>query len=433
MEGLIKVITIILTFTMLSACAIIPYQKQTQINEQETDHQIEVKPREDYTDLAQKMFYDLTFMGKQLEGRQLGLFDCISKDEFYARQQAIADKLNDLSETEFYFELRALIASIGVAHTTLNLNASMKNPFKLLPYTVQLYNDGWILTGISDEFKAYLGYEVTALNGIEMSSVKEKAKTLISYENDAWLNQQIPALLMNADALVFMGILDNNEALKLTLKKEDKLEEITLPSLSGPIYQSDILTAERPDIQTFRQPVIYTGFPLNEQTYYIQYNQCSEMPGYSMSQFTADVEKTLNEQHYDKLILDLRYNTGGNSAVLEPMLRMIDAYQQSNELKLITLISELTFSSGVMNAIQLKYGLNAVLIGTPSGGNVNGYGELQQFNLNYFPYTVNYCVKYFEMISGYEKDSLYPDIEVEVNYKDIMQGIDSCIEIAIAE
>lgn len=433
MEGLIKVITVILTFTMLSACAVIPYQKQTEVKEQEMDSTNEVKPRDDYTKLAKQMYSDLIFMGKQLEGRQFGLFDCISKEEFYARQQEIADKLNDLSEIEFYFELRSLIASIGVAHTTINLNASMKYPFKLLPYTMQLYNDGWILTGISDEFKAYLGYEVIALNGIEMSSVKEKAKALISYENDAWLNQQIPALLMNADALVFMGILDNNDALTLTLKYEDKLEEITIPSVSGPLYQSDISSVELPAIQTLRQPMIYTSFPLNEQTYYIQYNQCSEMPNYSMSQFADDVKKELNEQHYDKLILDLRYNTGGNSAVLEPMLMMIDTYQQSNELKLITLISELTFSSGVMNAVQLKYGLDAILIGTPTGGNVNGYGELQQFNLNYFPYTVNYCVKYFEMISGYEKDSLYPDIDVEINYKDIMQGKDSCIEIALAE
>lgn len=433
MEGLIKVITVILTFTMLSACAVIPYQKQTEVKEQEMDSTNEVKPRDDYTKLAKQMYSDLIFMGKQLEGRQFGLFDCISKEEFYARQQEIADKLNDLSEIEFYFELRSLIASIGVAHTTINLNASMKYPFKLLPYTMQLYNDGWILTGISDEFKAYLGYEVIALNGIEMSSVKEKAKALISYENDAWLNQQIPALLMNADALVFMGILDNNDALTLTLKYEDKLEEITIPSVSGPLYQSDISSVELPAIQTLRQPMIYTSFPLNEQTYYIQYNQCSEMPNYSMSQFADDVKKELNEQHYDKLILDLRYNTGGNSAVLEPMLMMIDTYQQSNELKLITLISELTFSSGVMNAVQLKYGLDAMLIGTPTGGNVNGYGELQQFNLNYFPYTVNYCVKYFEMISGYEKDSLYPDIDVEINYKDIMQGKDSCIEIALAE
>lgn len=433
MEAMIKVITVILTFTLLSACAVIPYQKQTEINEQETDHQYEVKPREDYTELAKQMFYDLTFIGKQLEGRHFGLFDCISKEEFYTRQQEIADKLNDLSEIEFYFELRALIASIGVAHTTINLNVSMNSPFKLLPYTIQHYSDGWILTGISDAFKAYLGYEVTALNGIEMSSVKEKARSLISNENDAWLNQQMPALLMNADALVFMGILENNEALRLTLKHEDKLEEITIPSVSGPLYQSDILRIEQPDIQTFRQPKIYMGFPLNEQTYYIQYNQCSEMPGYSMSQFAADVEKELNEQHYEKLILDLRYNTGGNSAVLEPMLMMINAYQQSNELKLITLISELTFSSGVMNAIQLKYGLNSVLIGTPTGGNVNGYGELQQFNLNHFPYTVSYCVKYFEMITGYEKDSLYPDINVEVKFNDLMQGKDACIETALAE
>lgn len=270
MEGLIKVITVILTFTLLSACAVIPYQKQAEINEQDLIY--EVIPREDYTELAKKMYSDLILVGKQLEIKQFGLFDCISKDEFFARQQEIADKLNDLSEVEFYFELRTLIASIGVAHTTINLNVAMKYPFKILPYTMQLYNDGWILTGTSDEFKAYLGYEVIALNGIDMMSVKEKAKALISYENDAWLNQEMPALLCNADALVYMGILESNDALTLRLKHEDKLDEITIPSVSGPLYQSDISRVELPNIQTLRQPTIYTSFPLNEQTYYIQYN-----------------------------------------------------------------------------------------------------------------------------------------------------------------
>ena len=37
------------------------------------------------------------------------------------------------------------------------------------------------------------------------------------------------------------------------------------------------------------------------------------------------------------------------------------------------------------------------------------------------------------MVTGYELDSLYPDINVEVNYKDLMQGIDQCVEIALQE
>ena len=102
-------------------------------------------------------------------------------------------------------------------------------------------------------------------------------------------------------------------------------------------------------------------------------------------------------------------------------------------MKLITLIAEQTFSSGIMNAVQLKYNYDSVLIGTPTGGNVNGYGEIDQFYLNYFPYIVIYCQEYFEMVTGYELDSLYPDINVEVNYKDLMQGIDQCVETALQE
>ena len=148
MDGFIKVAAAVLTLTMLSACAVIPFQKEAEVKEQEDDEVYEVKMRDDYTDLAKKMFYDLTFMCKQLEGRQYGLYDCISKKEFYALQQAAADKLNDLSEADYYFELRRIIASIGVAHTTLNLNYTGTFP---VSYTH--------LEAISAGLK-YLGYSV---------------------------------------------------------------------------------------------------------------------------------------------------------------------------------------------------------------------------------------------------------------------------------
>ena len=433
MDGFIKVAAAVLTLTMLSACAVIPFQKEAEVKEQEDDEVYEVKMRDDYTDLAKKMFYDLTFMCKQLEGRQYGLYDCISKKEFYALQQAVADKLNDLSEVDYYFELRRIIASIGVAHTTLNLNYTGTFPFQMLPYSLRYYHDGWILNGIDGEYADYLGAEIVALNGVEMADVKAKAKELISYENESWLNEQIPSLLVNADALVNMGILEDNKALTLTVKKDDEVSEITLHSETGPLLVGRLETVQLPKAATYRQPKFYTGFMLADQTYYVQYNSCEEISNYSMSQFASDVEKTMNEQHCKKLILDLRYNTGGNSLVIEPLLMMINRYRQDNDLKLITLIAEQTYSSGIMNAVQLKYNYDSVLIGTPTGGNVNGYGETDQFYLNYFPYFVIYCQEYFEMVPGYELDSLYPDIDVEVNYKDLMQGIDRCVEIALQE
>ena len=64
-------------------------------------------------------------------------------------------------------------------------------------------------------------------------------------------------------------------------------------------------------------------------------------------------------------------------------------------------------------------------MGSQTGGNVNGYGELKSFDWPNSPITVYYSTKYFELIPGYERDSLYPDITVKQTFENYMNGIDA--------
>ena len=71
---------------------------------------------------------------------------------------------------------------------------------------------------------------------------------------------------------------------------------------------------------------------------------------------------------------------------------------------------------------------SSTLIGTATGGNVNGYGEVKTFELKNHPFVVTYSTKYFELIRGYDKDSLYPDVEVKQSLEDYLDGKDTEVE-----
>lgn len=47
------------------------------------------------------------------------------------------------------------------------------------------------------------------------------------------------------------------------------------------------------------------------------------------------------------------------------------------------------------------------------------------------PITVWYSTKYFELIKGYDKDSLYPDILVEQSFENYANGVDKEVEIIL--
>lgn len=93
-----------------------------------------------------------------------------------------------------------------------------------------------------------------------------------------------------------------------------------------------------------------------------------------------------------------------------------------------TLIGSSTFSSEIMNSLDTIEELNSTLLGSPSGGNVTGYGELKYFTLGNIPITISYSTKYFELIKCYEKDSLYPDISIPQSYENFENGIDAEIQ-----
>ena len=84
-----------------------------------------------------------------------------------------------------------------------------------------------------------------------------------------------------------------------------------------------------------------------------------------------------------------------------------------------------------MNAAQLKTRAGATLVGTPTGGSANHYGEIQSFTLEYLPLTVYYSTKYFEMLPGGPEGSLMPDIEVERTLTDYVSGKDAALQAVL--
>ena len=67
---------------------------------------------------------------------------------------------------------------------------------------------------------------------------------------------------------------------------------------------------------------------LSDDALCIQYNTCEEDPELPIHAFSESVRGMLEEERCSKVILDLRYNTGGNSTVWYPLRDALLAYQQ---------------------------------------------------------------------------------------------------------
>jgi C-terminal processing protease CtpA/Prc len=131
----------------------------------------------------------------------------------------------------------------------------------------------------------------------------------------------------------------------------------------------------------------------------------------------------MDSRQVKNVVIDLRNNGGGNSELIRPMLEGLSRRPQWKK-HIYVLIGPKTFSSGVMNAIELKEKLGAILLGEPTGGKPNSYGEIEPLKLPNSGITVYYTSKYFRSSKGMDGDALFPDVSVPLTMNDLRVDVD---------
>jgi hypothetical protein len=85
-----------------------------------------------------------------------------------------------------------------------------------------------------------------------------------------------------------------------------------------------------------------------------------------------------------------------------------------------------------MNAIELRSGTKSILLGEPTGGMPNHYGEVRSFQLPNSGLRVQYFTRYFTNLPGSNAPSLAPDLSYPITWADLLAGADPAVEAAIA-
>jgi hypothetical protein len=170
----------------------------------------------------------------------------------------------------------------------------------------------------------------------------------------------------------------------------------------------------------------------DQKTVYFQYNRCREMSSQSFASFSQELIAFIDTHAVERVVIDLRQNGGGNSSILLPFINAIRARPSLNQRgKVFVAIDNGTFSSGMLNAVNLQQMTQAILVGEPTGGKPNSYGEVLSFTLPNSKLIVNYSVKLFTTVPG-DPPSVMPDLLVELSMDDYLAGRDPVLEAILA-
>jgi hypothetical protein len=231
------------------------------------------------------------------------------------------------------------------------------------------------------------------------------------------------------------------ESLELTF--EDKSKKIrTLEIKSIPLRESreklslinnDIVSnSNLPLYRRYSDKNYWFEYIYTYKTVFFKYNACRDMLSKDVVTFCTELIQFIKNHDLEKLVIDLRNNFGGNSSLLDPFIENIKHCSKINKKgSIFVIIGRETFSSALLNAFSLKHNTSAILLGEPTGGKPNCYGEVQRFKLKNSGLTVCYSTEYYKIIEDDFMPSLMPDVNVTLTVQNYLSNEDPCLKYII--
>ena len=365
---------------------------------------------------------DLTYLYDFLEKNHPDFYNSLSESEARAilDEEIVKTGMNPDDEVSFFFSLQHIASIPHDSHTGMMLTSDLFYQMSAFPVVFDFFSDDLVVTTIESSNSAFLAGTVESINGVDVDEIIGRAAGIIPHDNDVYLKLQLKNNYLSfAQFYSAIGIDADDMTLSFADGTSLTLEKIPYEQFASTSFA--YLRQAYPD--TLGQGSYYSAYALPDpDTLLINYHACAEMPNFPFSDFVTAVSDLIDENGYSRIVIDLRYNGGGNSEVINPL---IDVLKEKNA-GVFVLIDEGTFSSAVLNALTLKEELGAVFAGRPSGGSASHYGELKSGTLPYSGLAFSYSTKFFDNgVSG----PLMPDILIEKDIDDYRNGIDTDLRV----
>ncbi len=316
-----------------------------------------------------KWVEDIEYLKEELKKRHKNLFAYTEEESFNEKIENLKSIVNELDYEEMKVEISRVVASLRDAHTSLIFPAK-----RFIPLKFYCFNDGVYIINTCKGYENLLFKKVLALKYMKIAEV--------------------------LDGLL---IIDTMKKVKITL--DDGEYEVLTCSFEDLVYTNKRLPMyAKNDSENLWFQILGSG------ELYIKYNSCRENGEESIGKKIENIICLIEKENIEKVTVDLRNNLGGNSTLFTPLIDYLKNSEKINKKEnLKVIIGRETFSSALLNAYTFKNSTNAKIIGEPSGGKPNCYGEILRITLPNSKLVITYSTRFYKLIEDDLVMALYPE------------------------
>ena len=248
------------------------------------------------------------------------------------------------NDMDFKVCLAKHAASLGDGHTSVPFWMTFN---KVFPVRFALNDNSAIVDVSPEDNREILGKEVTRINGKSIKCILQIARPLVSADNDAHFENTVKEYLMFADFWPLLGM--SNEILRLDFTDGSSIEVVAIDKRNLKIAQQQQNSTGR--VTSKRNTLFdYTIYD-DESICYLQFNQFADRlthPQYTQlarfDEFTRDMMAEIKAKGIKTLVVDLQYNSGGNSQLGDVLLSWLYPHQDTKRYGVDVRVSELLYT-----------------------------------------------------------------------------------------
>jgi hypothetical protein len=386
---------------------------------------------------------DVRLLGSSIEQIHPDPFRSVSKDRFESEVNALAQRAPTLSRNQLLVGVLRVIALLGDRNGHTGLfpgDPAHSRELHLYPLRLYAFADGLYVVGAADQ--SLVRGRLVAIEGRPISEVFALVEPLVPRDNSSNLRGLAPHYALTAEVLDGLGLVDGTEQAEFTLERADgQRVDVALAAIPASRYIStfsDALYGHYPSILPSAPQPLYLASSGKQMWVRTLANGRAVFFGYNAvvppsPAFVRRLERLVKGKAVRRVIVDVRLNGGGDNTTYGSLTALFRSSAVNKRGKLYLLTGRATFSAAANFAAEIDRDTRAVIVGEPTGGGVEAYGDTFPVLLPTTGWTVHIAARYHERKKSPtdRRLAVEPDVPIDLTSADYFAGRDPVLERAL--
>jgi tetratricopeptide (TPR) repeat protein len=390
--------------------------------------------------------YDLDLFRREIERKGYSPYRKMSKEQFDAAVRKLQGSVAKLSDVQVIIEMMKLMRMVGDGHSAVWMTPERPEFRTALPVQFYLFVEGLFVIATDPKHSDLLGAQVLRFGNRTVNEVLVALDPLMERDNEMGPKVTAPSWLRHPVVLNGLGLIPDAQSVSLTLRNMDGgTRTVTLSTNSPDLNIKRILPKawvslpeklEKPVPLYIKNRHLTYWFEHLPQakTVYFQFNSVRNDPQEPLDALINRLFKFINESEVEKLIIDMRWNNGGNTVLAQPLIHRLISNEKINQRgKLFVIIGRRTFSAAQNTATFIERHTNAIFVGEPTGAGPNFIGEEDPVTLPYSKIPINVSDVFWQSSWPFDQRTwIGPEIYVPPTFEAYRANRDPALEAILA-